>query len=189
MLFLKLQLKKNFYFLQIYHVQYFLFVIFRTPAQFVAWKFRGKIAAMYVSYLGGFIQYLGWIFADICKPMLQAKRLLAVVVGSHDTQQHELSLKEGDKVSVDYHGGLVMFVTLVMLVIFMTLVLVVTGIWQPWYTAAWRRIIWCWWWSWWHWTRWKGGELEAKPWQSKCVIFRWQKWSRVKESLTHAYLR
>ena len=41
-----------------------------------------------------------WIFADICKPMLQAKRLLAVVVGSHDTQQHELSLKEGDKVSV-----------------------------------------------------------------------------------------
>ena len=32
--------------------------------------------------------------------MLQAKRLLAVVVGSHDTQQHELSLKEGDKVSV-----------------------------------------------------------------------------------------
>ena len=31
--------------------------------------------------------------------MLQAKRLLAVVVGSHDTQQHELSLKEGDKVS------------------------------------------------------------------------------------------
>ena len=103
MLFLKLQLKKNFYFLQIYHVQYFLFVIFRTPAQFVAWKFRGKIAAMYVSYLGGFIQYLGWIFADICKPMLQAKRLLAVVVGSHDTQQHELSVKEGDKVSDDNH--------------------------------------------------------------------------------------
>ena len=30
--------------------------------------------------------------------MLQAKRLLAVVVGSHDTQQHELSLKEGEKV-------------------------------------------------------------------------------------------
>ena len=30
--------------------------------------------------------------------MLQAKRLLAVVVGSHDTQQHELSVKEGEKV-------------------------------------------------------------------------------------------
>ena len=30
--------------------------------------------------------------------MLQAKRLLAVGVGSHDTQQHELSLKEGEKV-------------------------------------------------------------------------------------------
>ena len=38
------------------------------------------------------------IFADICSPMLQAKRLLAVVVGSHDTQQHELSVKEGEKV-------------------------------------------------------------------------------------------
>ena len=34
--------------------------------------------------------------------MLQAKRLLAVVVGSHDTQQHELSLKEGEKVFNDY---------------------------------------------------------------------------------------
>ena len=32
--------------------------------------------------------------------MLQAKRLLAVVVGSHDTQQHELSVKEGEKVIV-----------------------------------------------------------------------------------------
>ena len=45
-----------------------------------------------------------WIFADICKPMLQAKRLLAVVVGSHDTQQHELSLKEGDKVSEQHYN-------------------------------------------------------------------------------------
>ena len=33
--------------------------------------------------------------------MLQAKRLLAVVVGSHDTQQHELSLKEGEKVVME----------------------------------------------------------------------------------------
>ena len=64
-----------------------------------------KIAAMYILYLGEFIQYMGWIFADICKPMLQAKRLLAVVVGSHDTQQHELSLKEGDKVSDGDVGG------------------------------------------------------------------------------------
>ena len=52
--------------------------------------------------------------ADIVKPMLQAKRLLAVVVGSHDTQQHELSLKEGDKVIVMVVITLVMVVALVM---------------------------------------------------------------------------
>jgi len=35
---------------------------------------------------------------------LAAKRLLAVVVGSHDTQQHELSLKEGEKVAKMIEG-------------------------------------------------------------------------------------
>ena len=44
--------------------------------------------------------------------MLQAKRLLAVVVGSHDTQQHELSLKEGEKVVM-----IMMMVVMIMIVV------------------------------------------------------------------------
>ena len=48
--------------------------------------------------------------------MLQAKRLLAVVVGSHDTQQHELSVKEGEKVMVVVVVVLMVMVMVMMMV-------------------------------------------------------------------------